>query len=204
MAKIFYNGNKIIVDGHADTAEECRAITAMCDSMANDENFKTIVYESGHAVFERVSGGESEKFSDLESQIQNLQLQLAAMQGAYEQVMADITNLNDSVTEVSLVAEAANAKSSNAEQLALNAFYMAQEATQIAQKVQSDLEDAIKRAEDAAVKAEAAQRKAEDAVDRIASSEEIAELSRKVDNILTSTHKLPYTAAQIEAKLATL
>lgn len=87
MAKIFYNGNRIIVDGHAETAEECRAITAMCDNMANDENFKTIVYESGHAVFERVSGGESLKFSDLEAQIQNLQLQIAAFsQAAGDQI----------------------------------------------------------------------------------------------------------------------
>lgn len=63
MAKIFYNGNRIIVDGHAETAEECKAITAMCDSMANDENFKTIVYEEGHAVFEQVSGGDSMMFA---------------------------------------------------------------------------------------------------------------------------------------------
>lgn len=63
MTKILFNGNRIIFDGHADTAEECRAITAMCDSMANNENFKTIVYEEGHAVFEQVSGGESELFA---------------------------------------------------------------------------------------------------------------------------------------------
>lgn len=60
--KIFYNDNRIIIDGHADSAEECKAITAMCDSMAADENFKTIIYESGHAVFEQVSGGENEMF----------------------------------------------------------------------------------------------------------------------------------------------
>ena len=101
MTKIFYNGNRIIIAGHADTAEECRAITAMCDSMAASEDFKTIAYESGHAEFERVSGGESAMFSDLEAQIQNLQLQLAALQGMGEQVMTnqtDITNLKDRVT----------------------------------------------------------------------------------------------------------
>ena len=63
MTKILFNENRIIIDGHADTAEECRAITAMCDSMANNENFKTIIYEEGHAVFEQVSGGESELFA---------------------------------------------------------------------------------------------------------------------------------------------
>lgn len=61
--KIFYNDNRIIIDGHADTSAECQAITAMCDSLANDENFKTIVYESGHAVFERVDGGDAMMFA---------------------------------------------------------------------------------------------------------------------------------------------
>lgn len=83
--KIFYNDNRIIIDGHADSAEECKAITAMCDSMANDENFKTIVYESGHAVFERVSGGESLKFIQIEalqSQINNLQSQIDSLRAS--------------------------------------------------------------------------------------------------------------------------
>ena len=61
--KILFNENKIIVSGHADSAAECKVITAMCDSMANNENFKTIIYESGLAVFEQVSGGESELFA---------------------------------------------------------------------------------------------------------------------------------------------
>lgn len=61
--KIFYNDNRIIIDGHADTAEECQAITAMCDEMANSDNFKTIAYEKGHAVFERVSGGDAMMFA---------------------------------------------------------------------------------------------------------------------------------------------
>lgn len=62
--KIFYNDNRIIIDGHADTPTECQAITAMCDSMANSENFKTIVYERGHAVFERVNGGDALMFEE--------------------------------------------------------------------------------------------------------------------------------------------
>lgn len=61
--KILFNGNRIIIDGHADTPEECKAITAMCDALNANENFKTIVYEEGHAVFEQVSGGESELFA---------------------------------------------------------------------------------------------------------------------------------------------
>lgn len=61
--KIFYNDDRIIIDGHAESAEGCKAITAMCDSLANDENFKTIVYEKGHAVFERVDGGDAMMFA---------------------------------------------------------------------------------------------------------------------------------------------
>lgn len=70
--KIFYNDNRIIIDGHADTAEGCQAITAMCDSLANDENFKTIVYEKGHAVFERVNGGNAMMFDALQTQLNEL------------------------------------------------------------------------------------------------------------------------------------
>lgn len=61
--KILFNGSRIIFDGHADTAEECRAITAMCDTLKANENFNTIRYESGYAEFEQVSGGESEMFA---------------------------------------------------------------------------------------------------------------------------------------------
>lgn len=84
--KIFYNGNRIIFDGHADTAEECRAITAMCDEMANSENFKTIAYESGHAVFERVGGGDAMMFEALQKDLDELK--------AYVKVLAtQVTNL---------------------------------------------------------------------------------------------------------------
>lgn len=76
--KIFYNDNRIIIDGHADNAEECQTITAMCDEMANSENFKTIVYEQGHAVFERVGGGDAMRFnSALEAQVAALKQQVA-------------------------------------------------------------------------------------------------------------------------------
>lgn len=77
--KIFYNDNRIIIDGHADSAEECKAITAMCDELANSENFKTIVYEEGHAVFEQINGGDSEMFAALEAQIAALKQQVAAI-----------------------------------------------------------------------------------------------------------------------------
>lgn len=91
--KIFYNDNRIIIDGHADTPQECQAITAMCDSLANDENFKTIVYEKGHAVFERVSGGDAMMFEALQVQLNEL--------SAYVKTLptpAQFTALKDRVT----------------------------------------------------------------------------------------------------------
>lgn len=70
--KIFYNDNRIIIDGHADTEQECQAITAMCDSLANDTNFKTIIYEKGHAVFEKINGGDTMMFESLQTQLNEL------------------------------------------------------------------------------------------------------------------------------------
>lgn len=107
--KIFYSDNRIIIDGHADTEQECRAITAMCDEMANSENFKTIVYEEGHAVFEQVSGGESEMFLQGIQQCKcNLDeyLKSAEAKGIYltqtdaASIYATKTLLNDAINEL--------------------------------------------------------------------------------------------------------
>ena len=168
--KILYNGNRIIIDGHADTAEECQAITAMCDSMLQSDDFETIVYEKGHAVFERVRGGESKMFDTLEDRVAALEVLIGTLpegkntiveyiDEAKELGQAGLTKGNEGL----LAAEASNAKASNAEQLALNAFYAAQEGVQIATQLQSDMEDAIARAENGAKRAEEAEKKAEEA-----------------------------------------
>ena len=96
MTKILYNGNRIIIDGHADTAEECKAITAMCDNLNASENFKTIVYESGHAVFEQVSGGESEMFV----QDYVLESRYNKEVGTYDNVRTITDRLNDIEAEL--------------------------------------------------------------------------------------------------------
>lgn len=77
--KIFYNDNRIIIDGHADTEQECQAITAMCDSLDRDDNFKTIAYDKGYALFERIGGGEKMMFAALEAQLAALKQQVAAI-----------------------------------------------------------------------------------------------------------------------------
>ena len=52
MLKI--QSDKIIIDGHADTKEECETITLLCDSLAKDSNFKQIAYDKGYAAFKKV------------------------------------------------------------------------------------------------------------------------------------------------------
>lgn len=77
--QILYSGNYIIVCGHADKEEECRAITAMCDSLDRDDNFKTIAYDKGYALFERISGGDDMDFQALEAQLAALKEQVAGI-----------------------------------------------------------------------------------------------------------------------------
>ena len=60
--KILFNGNRIIFDGHADTAEDCKFVTALCDALNASEAFNTIKYESGYAEFEYIGNGESVMF----------------------------------------------------------------------------------------------------------------------------------------------
>lgn len=59
MTKILLQNDRIIFDGHADSMQECETITLLCDSLANNLNFKTIRYERGYAEFEKV--GKAEK-----------------------------------------------------------------------------------------------------------------------------------------------
>lgn len=59
MTKILLQNDRIIFDGHADSIQECETITLLCDSLANNLNFKTVRYESGYAEFEKI--GKAEK-----------------------------------------------------------------------------------------------------------------------------------------------
>ena len=264
--KILYNGNRIIIDGHADTAEECQAITAMCDSMLQSDDFETIVYEKGHAVFERVRGGESKMFDTLEDRVAALEALIGTLPEGKNTVVEYIDEAKTigqsgltKGTEGLLAAEAANAKASNAEQLAINAFYAAQEAAGVAQNTANNMSDAIKRAEDAANEAESWGKKAEDAADdaeevgqagltkaneallaaesamaKASNGEQLAlnalyaanealgkigtlaegknNVVEYIDEVRSTAeavanapeHKLPYTAAELEAKLSQL
>ena len=235
--KIFYNGNRIIIDGHADTADECRTLTAMCDSMILSDDFETVVYEKGHAVFERVRGGESKMFDDLETRVGALEEALEVLtakigtlpegKNSVIEYVDDSNTLSGNsmkkATEALLAAEAANAKASNAEQLALNSFYMAQEAMGAVTQISESVSASIERAENAANRAEEAAKKSEDETERF--EDVAAEINEKIGNLpggatiieffntVKTTaeavanvpeHRLPYTAAELEAKLSLL
>ena len=62
MTKITTYNRGIIIDGHADTKEECETITLLCNSLAKDENFKQVAYDDGYAAFERIGHTEELRF----------------------------------------------------------------------------------------------------------------------------------------------
>ena len=62
MVNIKTSPDRIIFDGHADTAKECETITLMCDELARSEEFRTIEYRRGYAEFEKVGVAKELKF----------------------------------------------------------------------------------------------------------------------------------------------
>ena len=63
MTKITTYNRGIIIDGHADTKEECETITLLCDSLAKDKNFKQVAYDYGYAAFEKIGKAERLRFA---------------------------------------------------------------------------------------------------------------------------------------------
>ena len=62
MTDIKFLKNRIIIDGHADTKQECETITLLCDNLTKSKDFKTVRYESGYAEFVKVGKAEELKF----------------------------------------------------------------------------------------------------------------------------------------------
>ena len=65
MVNIKTLSDRIIFDGHADTAKECETITLMCDGLACNNNFRTVAYRKGYAEFEKVGVAKELKFAAL-------------------------------------------------------------------------------------------------------------------------------------------
>ena len=62
MTNIQFLKDRIIIDGHADTKEQCETITLLCNNLAKSKDFKTVRYESGYAEFVKVGKAEDLKF----------------------------------------------------------------------------------------------------------------------------------------------
>lgn len=52
MLKI--QSDRVIIDGHEPTKEQCETITLLANALEESENFKTVKYESGYAEFAKV------------------------------------------------------------------------------------------------------------------------------------------------------
>ena len=63
MSKILIEGNKVIIDGHANDFETCNTLTNLCDELSKSDKFRTVKYESGYGEFESVSENEEKKFA---------------------------------------------------------------------------------------------------------------------------------------------
>lgn len=81
MSKILIEGNKVIIDGHANDLETCNTLTNLCDELSKSEKFRTVKYESGYGEFESVSENEDKKFDDPEP-INGYQVNIQSNDGA--------------------------------------------------------------------------------------------------------------------------
>ena len=69
MTNIRYLKDRIIIDGHAETKEQCETITLLCDNLAKSKDFKTVRYESGYAEFEKVGATNGLMFAPAQSSV---------------------------------------------------------------------------------------------------------------------------------------
>ena len=60
MLKI--QSDRVIIDGHEPTKEQCETMTLLANALAGSESFKTVKYESGYAEFEKVRKADELKF----------------------------------------------------------------------------------------------------------------------------------------------
>ena len=65
MSKILIEGNKVIIDGHANDLETCNTLTNLCNELSTSDKFRTVKYESGYGEFESVSDNKEKKFAFL-------------------------------------------------------------------------------------------------------------------------------------------
>lgn len=60
MLKI--QSDRVIIDGHEPTKEQCETMTLLANALVESDNFKTVEYRDGYAEFEKVGKAEELKF----------------------------------------------------------------------------------------------------------------------------------------------
>lgn len=69
MTNIQFLKNRIIIDGHAETKEQCETITLLCNNLAKSKDFKMVHYENGYAEFEKVGATNGLMFAPAQSSV---------------------------------------------------------------------------------------------------------------------------------------
>lgn len=54
--------DRVIIDGHEPTKEQCETMTLLANALAESNNFKTVEYRDGYAEFEKVGKADELKF----------------------------------------------------------------------------------------------------------------------------------------------
>ena len=67
MLKI--QSDRVIIDGHEPTKEQCETMTLLANALAESNNFKTVDYRDGYAEFEKVGKADELKFKPMTSDI---------------------------------------------------------------------------------------------------------------------------------------
>ena len=62
MLKI--QSDRVIIDGHEPTKEQCETMTLLANALAESNNFKIVEYRDGYAEFEKVGKAEKLKFAE--------------------------------------------------------------------------------------------------------------------------------------------
>ena len=62
MLKI--QSDRVIIDGHEPTKEQCETMTLLANAIVESNNFKTVEYRDGYAEFEKVGKAECLKFAE--------------------------------------------------------------------------------------------------------------------------------------------
>ena len=67
MLKI--QSDRVIIDGHEPTKEQCETMTLLANALAESNNFKTVEYRDGYAEFEKSRKADELKFKPMTTEL---------------------------------------------------------------------------------------------------------------------------------------